>query len=34
MGWFWLDVPLAVTLFTVWAAACGWLVRVCGRNSG
>jgi len=34
MGWFWLDVPLAATLFTVWAAACVLLVRACGRNWG
>jgi hypothetical protein len=34
MGWFWLDVLLAATLFTVWVAACGLLVRVCGRSGG
>jgi hypothetical protein len=34
MGWFWLDVPLAVTLFAVWASVCGGLVRVCGRSRG
>ena len=34
MGWFWLDVPLAVALFVIWAAACAWLVRACGRNHG
>ena len=34
MGWLWLDVLLAVTLFTVWVSACGWLVRMCGRSRG
>jgi hypothetical protein len=34
MGWFWLDVPLAAALFTAWVAACGWLVRACGRTRG
>jgi hypothetical protein len=34
MGWFWPDVPMAAALFTVWAAACLWLVRACGRRWG
>ena len=34
MSWFWLDVPLAAALFSVWVAAGAWLVRACehGRD--